>query len=143
VLDQHTTLKDAARALRAAYGNLQDADEPADAELRALFNGFGERVLSHFALEEGGGYFDSLAHTASPALADQIAHLKGEHEAMTAELGRLHAAADARMRRREFAVLLDRFLDRFDAHELHEDVVLSKLLFGQNGLDGGAGRPVE
>jgi hypothetical protein len=138
VLDDHTSLKDAARALREGYRKLGDSDETSDAELLALFNGFARRVLAHFALEEGGGYFGSLAKTAPPKLVEQIGHLKGEHDAMTAELARLHATADTRPRRREFTILLERFLDRFEAHELHEDVVMEKLFLPKTNAETNA-----
>jgi hypothetical protein len=125
VFDGHTTLKDSARALRDLCGKQDGARVAPDTEMLASIDGFAERVLAHFALEEGGSYFGTLAED-SPQLVDQVAHLKGEHRAMRADLHRLRASAEARPRPSEFPAELGRFLDRFEAHEQHENAVLEK-----------------
>lgn len=125
VSDGHTTLKDSARVLRDLCEKPDSAGIAPNSEMLASFDGLAERVLAHFALEEGGSYFGTLAED-SPALVDQIAHLMGEHEAMRADLGRLRASAAARPLPSEFAAGLRHFLDRFEAHEQHESRVLEK-----------------
>lgn len=123
VSDGHTTLKDSARALRDLCEKPDGARVAPDSEMRASIDGFSERLLAHFDLEEGGSYFGTLAED-SPELVDQIAHLKGEHVAMREELRRLQASAEARPHPSELAPELGRFLDRFEAHEQHESRVL-------------------
>ncbi len=76
-------------------------------------------------LEEGGSYFGAVAHD-SPELADQIAHLKGEHRAMREQLKRLRAVAGTSPRSSEFRAEVARFVERFEAHEKHESALLEK-----------------
>ena len=61
VSDGHTTLKDAARGLRDLCAREDGQSVAPDSELRSSFDGFAERILSHFSVEEGGSYFGTLA----------------------------------------------------------------------------------
>ena len=125
VSDGHTTLRDSARALRELCALPESVHASRGDELRTSFEGFAKRVLAHFALEEGGSYFGTLAED-SPELVDQIAHLKGEHRTMRTDLRSLGESAGGLSRSNAFVIELGRFLDQFEAHERHEARVLER-----------------
>jgi len=125
VSDGHTTLRDSSDVLRGLCGGAESGGAPPDREMLACLDRFAQQVLAHFALEESRSYFGTVAED-SPQLADQIAHLKGEHRTMRADLRRLRAAAGTSPRPSEFAAELQRFLDGFEAHEQQESRVLEK-----------------
>lgn len=130
VSDGHNTLNDSVRALRELCALPESVRTTREAELRTSFEGFAARVLAHFALEEGGGYFGTLAKE-SPELVDQIAHLKGEHRAMKTDLSNLSGSSGAFPGSSAFVTAVGRLLDQFEAHEQREARVLERFFLAE------------
>jgi hemerythrin len=135
VLGEHANLHrilDRLRDLRTKVGDGRAEPRP---DRRQLMQEFREQLCAHFAAEEDDGYFGMLV-SASPALSTEVARLRREHEEFLLLVQRLVMLAESDGDREEFAVALSGFLDRFNAHEHAENLLLQEFFLRDEGVSG-------
>jgi Hemerythrin HHE cation binding domain len=121
ILGGHEGLHGTLQGLRGACVAARRGDGAGGLRQRA--DTFCERVLVHFAAEEGADYFGTLSGE-SDALAEGIARLREEHGELTRVIARLRAFRDEESALTAFAEELEGFLDRLAAHEKQETALL-------------------
>jgi hypothetical protein len=125
VLGGHEGLRGTVEGLRIRCIAVRSGDAAAVADLRERAGEFCQRVLVHFAAEEGADYFGTLS-TESATLAQGIARLKAEHTELTRCIVAIEELARAGRPATVFAEKLEKFLEQLVAHERHE----TSLLYG-------------
>jgi hemerythrin-like domain-containing protein len=123
VLGGHDHLRGAIDGLRQACAAIRSGEAVATEPLKERTEVFCERVLVHFAAEEGADYFGALA-SESLELSEGIASLRAEHAELTRLIMLLRAIGRGEAAASVFAEALERFLDRLVAHERRETTLL-------------------
>ena len=123
VFDDHKALK----ALLTRIDETLGQQETSVAEATKLLNQLGDHLMSHFALEESGGYFtEAVLH--APHLAARSKALMEQHDRLLRAARALIAPTDERTEswweetRRRFVEFQQELL----AHERNEDSLLQE-----------------
>jgi len=117
--DEHAQLRDMLRLLEASFAERQASGE----QLAELLDRARDRLESHFAHEETGGYFEGIRE-AAPHLSNRLTALEHEHAQFLSLIDRMraralsHEAAD--VWRKDCDRLFREFRESFLAHEAEE-----------------------
>jgi hemerythrin len=97
--------------------------------LAAQIAGLQERLIEHHHNEESGGLFEAILD-ALPACRVEVDRLANQHEKMIEilEMARLHAQGGDLGEIDALRVDLEKFLEMFRDHELHEEQLISQAI---------------
>lgn len=135
---QHAELWDMLTRLRTLATPTQEA-RPDPAALAAHVDAARQRLASHFAFEERGGYL-RYATAARPSLKPVADVLRTQHDEMLAELARVCAGLRTGLGLSEASTTILRVLERLVDHELDERQLLQRSLVAGLGSPKGRGR---
>ncbi|HVU02883.1 MAG TPA: hemerythrin domain-containing protein [Polyangiaceae bacterium] len=127
VLRGHEGLRGAVEEMRTLCAGLRAEAPVAFEQARGPVDAFLDHLMAHFAAEESPDYFGALV-LDSFGIARSVERLIAEHVEMRKTITALRDFANPGRRRIEFAVLLERLLDDFTAHERGESAAIQEFL---------------
>ncbi len=125
VMGGHEGLRETVRVLRDQSAALRAQAAVSLEEVKTNFAAFTERLLAHFAAEEGPDYFGTLSAQSLP-LSHGIRRLCDDHRQMTAMLESLQACDNFETHGVWFGHELEDLLNALAAHERREHELLAE-----------------
>lgn len=122
-LEKDRGLRDTIDRLQSYCILLGHAEVAEELDPQHLVAQLGQLMVDHFAGEEGDDYFGMFRREA-PWLKERLALLERQHWEIVELLGELQRVAEGTDRRNELVDGLARLLERLDAHERAEALLV-------------------
>jgi hypothetical protein len=137
VFGEHGSLHTLLSRLRDVSAGVGDGSVETgnERDRQRLLEELRERLSLHFAAEEDDGYFGMLVAT-QPALHTAVTRLAGEHQEFLLTIDRLLGFGTTSSENQQFTLLLNGFLERFNAHEQRENTLLQEFFLRDDGGEG-------